>query len=110
MKHKILAAVSLITGLALSATAAYYSVIGLAAIFPASFKEVVIMGTILEIAKLVGVSWLYHNWDDAPMNIKWRTQVLFAHGRALDVPSGPPLTPRRIPLDALGLFGFGALP
>lgn len=71
MKHKILAAITFITGIALSATAAYYSVIGLAAIFPASFKEVVIMGTILEVAKLVGVSWLYHNWDDAPKHVKW---------------------------------------
>jgi hypothetical protein len=71
MKHKILAAISLITGLALSSMAAYYSVYGLAAIFPASHDEVIAMGIILEIAKLVGVSWLYHNWDDAPSNVKW---------------------------------------
>jgi hypothetical protein len=71
MKHTILALVSFITGIALSATAAYYSVIGLAAIFPASFLAVVIMGAILEVAKLVSVSWLYHNWDDSPPQVKW---------------------------------------
>ena len=52
----------LITALALSAIAAFYSVIGLAQIFPGSFWPIVIMGSVLEIAKLVTVSWLYNNW------------------------------------------------
>jgi hypothetical protein len=51
-----------ITAIALSAIAAFYSVIGLAQIFPGSFWPVVIMGVVLEIAKLVTVSWLYNNW------------------------------------------------
>lgn len=53
----------LITALALSAIAAFYSVIGLAQIFPGSFWPIVIMGTVLEVAKLVTISWLYNNWN-----------------------------------------------
>lgn len=52
-----------ITAIALSAIAAFYSVIGLAQIFPGSFWPIVVMGTVLEIAKLVTVSWLYNNWN-----------------------------------------------
>ena len=53
-----------LTAIGLSAVAAYYSVIGLAEIFPGSYWPVVIMGSILEISKLVTVSWLYNNWND----------------------------------------------
>ena len=52
-----------LTAIALSAIAAFYSVIGLAQIFPGSFWPIVLMGGVLEIAKLVTVSWLYNNWD-----------------------------------------------
>lgn len=51
-----------ITALALSGIAAYYSVIGLAQIFPGSYWPIVIMGSVLEAAKLVTVSWVYDNW------------------------------------------------
>lgn len=47
----------------LSIVAAYYSVIGLAEIFPGSFWPIIIMGSILEMSKLVTVSWLYNNWS-----------------------------------------------
>lgn len=59
-----------LTAIALSAVAAYYSVIGLAAIFPGSFMPVVIMGSVLEVSKLVTVSWLYNNWKQCPVLIK----------------------------------------
>ena len=52
-----------LTAIALSAVAAYYSVIGLAQIFPGSFWPIIIMGSVLEMAKLVTVSWLYNNWN-----------------------------------------------
>lgn len=58
----IQAPLTLITALALSSIAAYYSVIGLAQIFPGSFWPIIIMGSVLEAAKLVTVSWLYNNW------------------------------------------------
>jgi hypothetical protein len=37
-------------------------VIGLAQIFPGSYWPIIIMGSVLEAAKLVTVSWLYNNW------------------------------------------------
>jgi hypothetical protein len=52
-----------ITAIALSGIAAFYSVIGLAQIFPGSFWPIIIMGSVLEVAKLVTVSWLYNNWN-----------------------------------------------
>jgi len=52
-----------LTAIALSGIAAFYSVIGLAQIFPGSFWPIVIMGSVLELSKLVTVSWLYNNWN-----------------------------------------------
>ena len=52
------------TAIALSGIAAYYSVIGLAQIFPGSYWPIIVMGSVLEIAKLVTVSWLYNNWNN----------------------------------------------
>ena len=59
-----------LTALALSGVSAYYSVIGLAAIFPGSFWPIIIMGSVLEMAKLVTVSWLYRNWKTCPLLMK----------------------------------------
>ena len=53
-----------LTAIALSAIAGFYSIIGLAQIFPGSFWPIILMGSILEIAKLVTVSWLYNNWAE----------------------------------------------
>jgi len=52
-----------ISAIALSAVAAYYSVIGLAQIFPGSYWPIIVMGTVLELSKLVTISWLYNNWS-----------------------------------------------
>jgi hypothetical protein len=52
------------SAITLSAVAAYYSVIGLAQIFPGSYWPIIIMGSVLEISKLITVSWLYNNWND----------------------------------------------
>ena len=46
----------------LSAVAAFYSIVGLAAIFSAAIMPIVIMGTILEIAKLTVTVWLHEHW------------------------------------------------
>jgi hypothetical protein len=59
-----------ITGIAISAVAAYYSIIGLTTIFAGAFWPVVIMGSVLEVGKLVAVSWLYNNWRGVPFLIK----------------------------------------
>jgi len=50
--------------------AIYYSVLGLAAIFAAAVIPIVIMGTTLEVAKLVTAWWLKANWYRAPLSIK----------------------------------------
>jgi hypothetical protein len=60
MIHAIL---PFLTAIALSIVAAYYSVIGLAQIFPGSYWPIIIMGSVLEVSKLVTVSWLYNNWN-----------------------------------------------
>ena len=49
---------TLLCALALSGIAAYYSVIGLAAIFTGAFWPIVFMGSVLEASKLVTTSWL----------------------------------------------------
>ena len=50
----------------LSGIAAYYSVIGLIAVFSAAAIPVAIMGGSLEAAKLVVASWLYRYWQVIP--------------------------------------------
>lgn len=60
----------LLTGLTISAVAIYYSVIGLAAIFAAAAIPVYIMGTTLEVAKLVCATWLKANWERIPVLMK----------------------------------------
>ena len=65
-----MALLALIAGLLLSGTAAYYSIIGLIAIFPGAILPITLMGASLEFAKLVAASWLYRSWDIAPKVIK----------------------------------------
>jgi len=55
------------TAVLLSGIAAYYSVIGLTAVFAAAAIPVAIMGASLELAKLVVASWLYRFWDNIPV-------------------------------------------
>ena len=61
---------ALLVAVALSAIAAYFSVIGLTTIFAASFWPVVLMGGTLEVAKVVAASWTYRNWNITPFLIK----------------------------------------
>ena len=56
-----------LSGLLLSVAAAYYSIIGLIANFPGATFAVAAMGSTLELAKLVTVSWLYRSWNIAPV-------------------------------------------
>ena len=61
---------TLLCALALSGIAAYYSIIGLAAIFTGAFWPIVFMGSVLEASKLVTTSWLYRNWKNCPLLLK----------------------------------------
>ena len=66
----ILALITFFSGLAISAVAIYYSVIGLAAIFAAAVIPIIVMGSILEVSKLVAAWWLKANWHRAPFLLK----------------------------------------
>ena len=66
----ILAMITLLTALGISAVAAYYSIVGLMAIFSASAMSIAIMGVVLEIGKLITASWLYQNWKRVPFLLK----------------------------------------
>jgi hypothetical protein len=67
----ILAWLLLLTGLTISAVAIYYSVVGLTAIFSAAVIPIIIMGSALEVGKLVCASWLKANWERAPRFMKY---------------------------------------
>ena len=66
-----LAILTMITALAISAVAIYYSVAGLVAIFAAAAVPIMIMGGTLEVAKLVTAVWLHRYWDQATWWLKY---------------------------------------
>ena len=66
----ILAICTLFTALAISAVAAFYSIVGLMAIFSASAMSIAVMGIVLEVGKLITASWLYQNWKRVPLLLK----------------------------------------
>ncbi len=59
------------TALTISAVAIYYSVAGLAAIFAAAVIPIIIMGGVLEVAKLVTAVWLHKYWTQAKWWLKY---------------------------------------
>ena len=65
-----LALLTFFSGIAISAVAIYYSVLGLASIFSAAALPIIVMGTILELSKLVSAWWLKSNWHRAPALLK----------------------------------------
>ena len=65
-----IAILTLLSALSISGVAIFYSVIGLATIFPGAFWPVVIMGSVLEVGKLVTASWLYRNWRQTRFLLK----------------------------------------
>ena len=87
----ILTYLMLAVALCLSAVAAFYSIVGLTAIFAASVIPVVIMGSILEVAKLVITVWLHEYWS----RVKWAMRLYL-------VPSVAIL----MFITSMGIFGF----
>jgi len=65
-----IAILTLLSALSISGVAIFYSVIGLATIFPGAFVPVVIMGGVLEVGKLITASWLYRNWKFTPFMLR----------------------------------------
>jgi len=82
---------TLVTALAISAVAIYYSVAGLAAIFAAAVIPIIIMGTVLELSKLVTVVWLHKYWHQATW---WLKTYLTAAVLVL------------MAITSIGIFGF----
>ena len=87
----IFAITTLISALSISIIAAYFSIIGLATIFPGSMYAVIAMGSVLEIGKIIASIWLHKNWKSAPRMIKF---YLFS---AILVLMG---------ITSMGIFGF----
>lgn len=73
---KLIAWLTLASGLSISAVAVWYSVAGLVAIFAAAAIPIMIMGIVLEVSKLVATVWLKMNWSIAPKLI--RTYLIIA--------------------------------
>jgi hypothetical protein len=61
---------TLLVALTLSAIAAWYSILGLTAIFAAAVIPIIIMGGSLEVAKVVTTVWLHRYWDRAGWVLK----------------------------------------
>lgn len=61
---------TLFTALILSLSAAVYSILGLTAIFAAAFWPIVVLGSSLEIGKIVTTLWLHKYWDRAEIQYK----------------------------------------
>jgi hypothetical protein len=54
-----------ITAIAIASVAAWYSIVGLMAIFAGAVIPIAIMGAVLEVGKLVTAAWLHQNWEKA---------------------------------------------
>jgi hypothetical protein len=62
--------ITLITALMMAGVAAVFAVYGIVAIFAGMPQFALIMGAVIELGKIVGVSWLYRNWSE-PTKIKY---------------------------------------
>jgi hypothetical protein len=82
---------TILVALVISAIAAWYSIIGLVAIFAAAVMPVIIMGTALEIGKITSAIWLHFNWKTKRWMIK--SYLVFAVALLMFITS-------------MGIFGF----
>jgi hypothetical protein len=62
---------TLVVALVISAISAYYSIVGLTAIFAAAVTPIIIMGAALELGKLTAAVWLKLNWQRANLIYKF---------------------------------------
>jgi len=80
-----------LVALCLSAVAAFYSIIGLSAIFAGAVAPILIMGSILEVAKLTVTVWLHEYWPR--VHFTMRTYLVSAVAMLMLITS-------------MGIFGF----
>ena len=76
MQNHKLSLLTFVTSLAIAAVAAWYSIIGLTAIFSAAVIPIIIMGIVLEVGKLVSAAWVYNHWKET--SILLRTYLVSA--------------------------------
>lgn len=91
VNDKLIAYLTLFSGLAISGVAEYYSIMGLIAIYPAAVIPIIIMGIVLGLGKISGTVWLKQNWEFAPWFLK--TYIL-------------PAVVVLMIITSLGVFGF----
>jgi hypothetical protein len=82
---------TLFVALSLSAVAAWYSIIGLTAIFAAAVVPIIIMGGILEVAKITITVWLHEYWH----RCRWLMKVYLV-----------PAVVLLMVITSMGIFGF----
>ena len=82
---------TLITAVSIAAVAAWYSIVGLMAIFAGAVIPIAIMGGVLEVGKLVTAAWLHQNWKTVSW---WMKSYLTSAVFVLMV------------ITSLGIFGF----
>ena len=82
---------TLVTALSIAGVAAWYSIVGLMAIFAGAVIPIAIMGGVLEVGKLVTAAWLHQNWKTAS---RWMRAYLTSAVFVLMV------------ITSLGIFGF----
>lgn len=70
LSERLVAYFALISALAISSVAMFYSVSGLVAIYPTAVVPIVIMGISIEVGKLAMTLWLKQNWN-SPALFKW---------------------------------------
>jgi hypothetical protein len=71
----ILNILAMISAVAISSVAAYYSIAGLIAIFSGAFWPIVIMGSALEFGKIITTVWLHGNWSKLNTFLKYYMSV-----------------------------------
>jgi hypothetical protein len=68
----------LIVALLISCVSGFYSISGLVSIFSGAFIPVVLMGTVLELGKIILVLWLHSNWSKTKLFLKiYLTSAVF---------------------------------
>ena len=82
---------TLAVAITISICAGYYSIVGLTAIFAASFWPIVIMGTVLEVGKITTAVWLHMHWASA----KWWVKTYMIPAVAV-----------LMLITSMGIFGF----
>lgn len=87
------AILTLVSAILISIVAAYFSIVGLTALFPATALGVIVMGAVLETGKVVAAAWLHKNWKN--------TKVNWAHRIALCM-----MVVNLMAVTELGIYGY----